>query len=507
LNEPDFLSILPPVIAIFLAILTRQVFLSLFVGIWMGWMIHLIDLQQFLLIRLQVAQFFNSSSESFLIQAISLLLGILKLIIQSIAQTIEALVKVFADAGNTKVIIFSAMIGALITFTQYSGGMEGFINWITAKKLIRTRRAAGLLAWSVGMLIFIESSICVLITGAIARPLFDKLKISREKLAYIADSTSAPKCVLIPLNAWGAFIIALLSAQGVDQGWKIMLLAIPLNFYAWIAILIVLGVILLQKDLGPMRQAEKRVQVEGKLLRDGAEPLVSSEVITVEKKASIPARSVNMLLPILVMVIMMPLGLIITGNGDFTQGSGSTSVLWAVFSALLAAAFSYRLQGIMTSNEIMEQFMKGISGLMPLALLMLMAFAIGDVCKILGTGQYVASLAKSWLIPQLVPAVLFIISCFIAFATGTSWGTFAIMIPIAVPTAQVLGLPLVPAVAAVLGGGVFGDHCSPISDTTIIASMASATDHIDHVRTQLPYALLAAGLALVLYLIVGLFFS
>jgi Na+/H+ antiporter NhaC len=357
------------------------------------------------------------------------------------------------------------------------------------------------------MLIFIESSICVLITGAIARPLFDKLKISREKLAYIADSTSAPKCVLIPLNAWGAFIIALLSAQGVDQGWKIMLLAIPFNFYAWIAILMVLGVILLQKDLGPMRQAEKRVQVEGKLLRDGAEPLVSSEVITVEKKAGIPARTVNMLLPLLVMVIMMPLGLIITGNGDFTQGAGSTSVLWAVFSALLVAAFSYRLQGIMTSNEIMDQFMKGISGLMPLALLMLMAFAIGDVCKILGTGKYVASLAKSWLIPQLVPAVLFVISCFIAFATGTSWGTFAIMIPIAVPTAQLLGLPLVPAVAAVLGGGVFGDHCSPISDTTIIASMASASDHIDHVRTQLPYALLAAGLALVLYLIVGLFYS
>ncbi|MCI0514324.1 sodium:solute symporter [candidate division KSB1 bacterium] len=507
MNEPTFFSIFPPVIAIFLAILTRQVFLSLFIGIWMGWMIHLFDLQKFLLIRLQVAQFFNSSSDSLFIQIISLLWGVIKIILQSIAQTLEALVKVFADAGNTKVIIFSALVGALITFTQYSGGMEGFINWITTKKLIRTRRGAGLLAWAVGMIIFIESSICVLITGAIARPLFDKFKISREKLAYIADSTSAPKCVLIPLNAWGAFIIALLSAQGVEQGWKIMLLAIPLNFYAWIAILLVLGVVLLQKDLGPMRQAEKRVQVEGKLLRDGAEPLVSSEVITVEKKSGIPARTINMLLPILMMVVMMPLGLVITGNGDFTQGSGSTAVLWAVFSALLAAGVSYRLQGIMSITEIMEQFMKGISGLMPLALLMLMAFAIGDVCKILGTGQYVANLAKSWLIPQLVPAVLFIISCFIAFATGTSWGTFAMMIPIAVPTAQLIGLPLAPTVAAVLGGGVFGDHCSPISDTTIIASMAAATDHIDHVRTQLPYALLAAGLALGLYLIIGIFYN
>lgn len=470
-------------------------------------MIHLAELRHFFRLRLQIAQFFNTSSESWLVQVISIILGSLKLIIQSIAQTIEALVKVFTDAGNTRVIIFSAMVGALITFTQYSGGMDGFIGWITNKKLIRSRRGAGLLAWGVGMIIFIESSICVLITGAIARPLFDKLRISREKLAYIADSTSAPKCVLIPLNAWGAFIIALLSAQGVDEGWKIMLLAIPFNFYAWIAILIVLGVILLQKDLGPMQQAEKRVQLEGKLLREGAEPLVSSEVITVEKKVGIPARTINMLLPILIMVVMMPVGLIITGNGDFTRGSGSTSVLWAIFLALLVAGLSYRWQRIMTVKEIMDQFMKGISGLMPLALLMLMAFAIGDVCKILGTGKYVAGLAKSWLIPQLVPAVLFIISCFIAFATGTSWGTFAIMIPIAVPTAQLIGLPLVPAVAAVLGGGVFGDHCSPISDTTIIASMASATDHVDHVRTQLPYALLAAGLALGLYLIIGLLYT
>ncbi|MBN2090626.1 hypothetical protein JW964_13525, partial [candidate division KSB1 bacterium] len=166
MNEPTFFSILPPLIAIFLAILTRQVFLSLFIGIWMGWMVHLTGLSNFLSLRLQIAQYFNNSTDSFLVQVISILLGSLKLIIQSIARTIEALVKVFADAGNTKVIIFSAMVGALITFTQYSGGMEGFINWITTKKLIRTKRGAGLLAWSVGLIIFIESSICVLITGA-----------------------------------------------------------------------------------------------------------------------------------------------------------------------------------------------------------------------------------------------------------------------------------------------------------------------------------------------------
>lgn len=423
--------------------------------------------------------------------------------VKSFAQALEALVHVFADSGNTKVIMFSAMVGALITFTQYSGGMEGFVQWVTGKGLVRSRRGAGLLAWFIGMIIFIESSICVLITGAIARPIFDKLKISREKLAYIADSTSAPKCVLIPLNAWGAFVIALLSAQGVGQPWEIMLLSIPYNFYAWFAILLVLFTVIFQKDFGPMRAAERRVQIENKLLRDGAEPIVSTEVITVEKKPGIPARMRNMLIPILVLIVMMPLSLIITGKGDLTQGSGSTSVFWSVLAALIAAAFSYRLQKVMTLKELMDQFMKGIGGLMPLALLMMLAFAIGDVCKVLGTGNYVAGIAQAWLLPQLVPAVLFIVSCFIAFSTGTSWGTFAIMIPIAVPTAQILALPLAPIIAAVLGGGVFGDHCSPISDTTIIASMASASDHIDHVRTQIPYALFAAGGAIVIYLIMG----
>jgi len=468
LNTVGWLSILPPVVAIILAIRTKQVFVSLFLGIWFGW---------------TILSHWNP--------------------ISGLVRTLDSCVAVFADSGNTKVIIFSALVGAIITFTQYSGGMDGFVNWVTGKGLVTTRRGAGLLAWAVGMVIFVESSICVLVTGAVARPLFDRLRISREKLAYICDSTSAPKCILIPLNAWGAFIIGLLHEQGLENPVVEFVASMPFNFYAMIAIIIVLVTILTGKDIGPMREAERRTFAEGKLLRDGAEPLISTEVTAVTAKSGVPARMINMLIPIGAMVVMMPIGLLITGNGNLMNGVGSTAVFWAVISGIGSAGIAYRIQGIMSLREIVDQFFKGVGGLIPLAVLMMLAFAIGDVCEALGTGTFVASVAKARLIPQIIPALLFAISCFIAFSTGTSWGTFAIMIPIAVPMISVMDLHSGPIIAAVLGGGVFGDHCSPVSDTTVIASMAAASDHIDHVTTQLPYALIAGGISLVLYLLIG----
>ena len=416
---------------------------------------------------------------------------------------LEACVNVFADPGNTKVILFSAMVGALITFTQFSGGMEGFVQYMTRRGLVNTPRKAGLFAWFVGMVIFVESNISVLIAGSVSRPLFDKMKISREKLAYITDSTSAPKCVLIPLNAWGAFIIGLLAEQGVDKPVTAILSSMPFNIYAITAIALVLFVVLSGKDFGPMKVAEKRVREEGKLLRDGAEPLVSADVLHIQPKPGIPLRMINMLVPVLVMVVMMPIGLWITGDGNLMNGSGSTSVFWAVIAGLIAGGVSYRIQRIMSLKEIMDQFMSGVAGLIPMAALMMLAFAIGNVCKELGTGPYVASMTDALLSPSLVPALLFTISAVIAFSTGTSWGTFAIMIPIGIPMVELMGVHQGLVIAAVLGGGVFGDHCSPISDTTIIASMSSATDHIDHVRTQLPYALTAAAVTIVIYLILG----
>ena len=463
-----WLSILPPLLAIVLAIRTKHVYISLILGIWLGW---------------TIIHSWNP--------------------IHGLVQTVNSLISVFTDPDNTRVILFSAMIGAIITFTQYSGGMKGFVNWVVGKGHVRTRKRAGLLAWFLGFVIFIESSICVLVSGAATRPIFDKLKISREKLSYILDSTSAPKCVLIPLNAWGAYVIRELGKQDVEHPIKYLLASIPFNFYAIFALLLVLFFVLREKDLGPMKKAEHRVRIENKLLREGAEPLISTEIVSMKAKKGIPPRAFNMVLPVAAMVVTMPIVLLISGKGNMMEGSGSVAVLWAVILGLVAGAIAYRVQGIMRLREITDIFMKGVGGLIPVAILMILAFSIGDTCKALGTGEFVARAAESSLNPGIIPALVFIISCFIAFSTGTSWGTFAIMIPIAVPMINIIGLHPGLIIAAVLGGGVFGDHCSPISDTTIISSMAAATDHIDHVRTQLPYALLAAGIALLLFLGVG----
>jgi len=421
-----WLSVLPPLLAIFLAIKTKHVYISLIVGIWLGW---------------TIIHHWNP--------------------LTGIFQTVNSLVAVFKDEDNTRVVLFSALIGAVITFTQYSGGMKGFVNWVVGKGLVRSRRSAGLLAWFLSFVIFIEANICVLVSGAVTRPIFDKLKISREKLSYI------------------------------------------LNFYAILALLLVLFIVIAEKDFGPMKEAERRVRIENKLLRDGAEPLISDEVVMMEAKKGVKPRALNMVLPVAAMVVMMPIVLLITGHGNLKEGSGSTSVLWSVIISLFVGAVAYRTQRLMTTKEITDIFMKGVSGLIPLASLMILAFAIGDTCDALGTGSFVAQAAKSTLPQSIIPALIFILSCFIAFSTGTSWGTFAIMIPIAVPMINLIGLHPGLLISAVLGGGVFGDHCSPISDTTIISSMASATDHIDHVRTQLPYALTAAGMALVFFLIFG----
>jgi tetracycline resistance efflux pump len=485
-------SVFPPLVAIILAIKTRQVFISLLFGIWMGWVI------------LSEGSIFNGT-----------------------INTIQALVDVFKEAGNTRTIMFSSLVGALIAFIQRSGGVEGFITHVNKflkhfqeKRNKNPRIVVQIFAWLTGTAIFVESSINVLTVGSIFRPIFDRLKIPREKLAYIADSISAPTCILIPLNAWGAYIMGLLLAQGISNPLSVMVKAYPLNFYPIFAMIIVLLVILSQKDIGPMKKAERRAREEGKVIRDGATPMISTEVISMEKAPDVKAKASNMIIPIAVMVGMMPVGLIYTGWSQVEnisayplglqifyalgQGSGSTAVLWAVLTAIIVGATLYRIQKIFKLPQLIELIFKGVGGLIPLALLMMLAFAIGKVCRDLGTGIYVAEVSKSWLSPALVPFIVFLVASFIAFSTGTSWGTFAIMIPIGLQMATIMDASIYLTVAAALGGGVFGDHSSPISDTTIISSMASASDHIDHVKTQLPYALIAGGITAVLYLIAGM---
>jgi Na+/H+ antiporter NhaC len=478
-----FLSLVPPLLAIGLALLTRQVFLSLLAGLWIGFVI---------------------------LSGGNPLIGTF--------ETLNGLVDVFLDAGNTRIIIFTLIVGALIALIQISGGVQGFINRLLAR-LERAQVGAGesrsarvkveLLALATGLLLFIESNISILTVGTLYRPVFDKLKIPREKLAYIADGTSSPSCILIPFNAWGAFITGLLLAQGLENPFGELLKATVFNFYPMLVIATLAFVIISGRDVGEMKTAEARLAGGGGLLRGGAMPMISGEISEIEMKTGLAPRARNMIIPIALMAGLMPVFLIMTGwNGEgllssMQSGSGSTSVLYAVSFACLGGFILYKAQGLLGIREMFDVSLKGMAGMVPLAVLMVLAFALGSLCKDLGTGQYVADTAKAFINPALVPAMIFLIACFVAFSTGTSWGTFAIMIAIAVPLAQGMETNVSLAIAAALGGGIFGDHCSPTSDTSIISSMATGNDHIDHIRTQLPYALIGGGVTTALYLLLG----
>ncbi len=461
-------SILPPIVAIGLAIATRQVYLSLGLYIFLGWTL------------------LNGGNP-----------------LRGLIDSVEVFIASATTPGNAKTLVFSALIGAMITFTQRSGGMDGFVQWVDRIGLARSRRSVGLVTAGVSMAVFLESNFGLLVTGSVARPLFDKCRISREKLAYLIDATCAPKCILIPLNAWGAYVVGLLAAQQVEQPVALLVSALPLNFYAIFAILLALVVILTGWNLGGMKEAERRVREEGKLLRDGAVPMISAEVSTLEAKPGVTPRAWNMVGPVASMVLTVPLVLWATGDGDVMAGSGSDAVLWGVIVGLLVGAVSYLVQRIFTLQELTDNLIQGIQGLTPLVIVLALAFAIGNTTRELGTGVFLAQAAQAALNPGFIPAIVFGLACFIAFSTGTSWGTFAIMIPIVVPMIRLLGLDPGLTLGAALGGGIFGDHCSPISDSTIVASMAAATDHIDHVRTQLPYALLAASAAILFFLLFG----
>jgi len=339
--------------------------------------------------------------------------------------------------------------------------------------------------------IFIESSITSLVAGTVAKPLCDKNKVSRAKLAYICDSTSAPVCSLIPLNGWGALLLGLIATaieSKVIEGnaTAILIASIPYNFYSIATLLIVLLVIIRGLDIGPMGQS---VAVSPQLSHSDANI----------KPALLP-----MLLPIVLLVLLVPFMLYVTGKGDIFAGSGSTAVYYGTIITIFFLALYYRLIGLMNHKEILDSTYKGMGEMVPLALIIILALLIGDVIKDLGTAQYLADIVNTLQIPTMfVPLMIFLIASLMAFATGTSWGTFSIMMPIALAMGGMMELSLPLLVGAVVSGGVFGDHASPISDTTIISSMAAGCDHIEHVRTQLPYALLGGGVASVGFLIGG----
>lgn len=402
--------------------------------------------------------------------------------------SVERVIGVISSPGNARILLFSIMIGALLAYIRDSGGVAATVNLLINKGVARSKKQVGGITFFTGVAVFIESNLSVLTSGILARGLFDKYKMSRARLAYIIDSTSAPVCILILLNGWGAFVLGLLSNYDLEESPAAILWgSVPFNFYAIITLIIVLYTIFADKVHGPMREEE------GKLTK------LSSELETAE-----PSKARFMLIPLITMVVSMVGFMLWTGNGSLAQGSGSKSVLYATMLGCVVAYTLLLINKRYTHKELVETGFKGMGELLPLVTIVLLSLTLGASLKVLGTGVFVAGIVGEYLPVFLIIPLLFIAGGIMSFTTGTSWGTFAILIPIGVPLIQTLGLPPSLVIAAILGGGVFGDHCSPISDTTAVSSIAAGCDLLTHVRTQLPYALVGGGLSVIAFTIASL---
>lgn len=412
--------------------------------------------------------------------------------------------RALGDENFVWVLLVEIFIGILVAFLMKSGATQEFTR--VMQKRLHSRRQVQLFGWLLGMMIFFSDYFSPLLTGPVMRDLTDRAKISREKLAYICDSTSAPMCVLVPLSAWGVFIAGLLTGYGpiedATAGMTVFLCSIGFNFYAIGAVGMV-GLIAggLLPEFGPMKRAEQRAQREGKVLADGATPMMAVELSEIEPAKQIrrPRLAINFFLPLAIVICV--------ALGSFLW-TGKAMVLEAFMAAVAAFSLLLWVQGL-PAKQIVDTAVQGIKGVMPAVILLGLAFSIKIICDDLHTAQYVVESTRSWLTPTLLPVLAFSLCAFISFATGTSWGTYAITIPIFLPlvfqfTDGRLSMLVYTTVAAIAGGGVFGDHCSPLSDTTILSSFGAASDHIDHVKTQLPYAAAAAAAALVLYMLLGL---
>lgn len=449
----DWLTILPPLVAISVVLWKKEVILALLLSIVSS---------EFLLLLRQ-------EQETLLLTPIN---------------TIERIVSTIGDAGNARILLFSLLVGALLAFMRDSGGVAAFVNKLVSSGIAKTKRRAGSVTMLTGIVVFIESNLSVLTAGIMARGLYDKFKMSRARLAYVIDSTSAPVCILILLNGWGAYILALLSAYELP-GNPLMVLwsTLPYNLYAWLTLIIVAYTIFADKVHGPMKEAEQKL-----------------ERLDTKVEVAAPTKARFMLLPLSVMIFGMIGFMFWTGNGDLTQGSGSKSVLYSTF---LACIVGYALIVFSKQTNHEGAFKLGFSGmseLLPLVTIVMLSIGLGASLKVLGTGIFVSGLVGTYLPLVLVVPMLFVAGGIISFTTGTSWGTFAILIPIGMPLVETLGLPPELVLAAIMGGGIFGDHCSPISDTTAVSSLAAGCDLLTHVKTQLPYALVAGLITIAGYI-------
>lgn len=479
-----WLCLIPPLLAIVLAILTREVVVSLFAGIWAG-------------------------------SLIVLGLGAQEILLSALRAVDTVIVGEVAKADNIKILLFTILMGAMVGVMTRSGGTKGIVDSVA--RYAKSPRSGLFSTWLMGVLIFFDDYANCLIIGNTMRPVTDRMKISREKLSYIVDSTAAPVAAIGIISTWIAFEMGLIVSTGViaePQMYQTFLALIPYRFYCVLTVLFVLFISLTLRDFGPMLRAEVRAATTGQVIRPEGRPLAGQEITDLPTSDDLSRRWHNAAVPVIGLIAVTILALYLTGYHDPDRKEGETrlfqvigyassynSILYGAMAGLLLAAGLAFGRRHLSAGKTMEAAVAGGKAMFLALIILSLAWSIKRSCDEVSTGPWVvAQIGKSFDIRWL-PIIVFLISCCISFATGTSWGTMAIMIPIVGPVVK--DNPdwtiTLASFAAVLDGAVFGDHVSPISDTTIMSSMASSSDHIDHVKTQLPYGAACAVAAVLCY--------
>lgn len=468
MDNYGFLSVLPPLIAIILAVVTKNVLISLFLGIFLGVTI------------LFKGNVFYSLPAVFR----------------------DVLFKQAADGYNASVIILVLFIGGMVMLVSNSGGADALA--IRATKHINSKRKAIIATWIAGLIVWFSDFANATLVGPIFQPITDRMKISREKLAWIVDATSAPVCMLLPISGFGVFGMSCIDKEFANynvvlSAWDTFIATIPLQFYCLGALYLVPLIACTGKDFGPMVKAERRTAISGEIHWPHAQPLGMGAM----PKFSAEAKPRMSLIVYPLLALFVVFFAILIANGFPHQRivgvnirTGLTTGYFLAGMICLGLTVFYKLRNF---RESFDLYISGMRGNLFLVLTLLFAWSLSAVCKELGTADYIVSAMRGNLPACMVAPMLFFVGCLISLATGTSYGTFAILMPIAVPMASMLGAPLVLSIAAVFSGGIFGDHCSPISDTTLLSSMGASCDHVEHVKTQMPYAILIGLLSFLLY--------
>ena len=466
-----FWSLVPPLVAIILALITKEVYSSLFVGIVVGGLFY---------------SNFNIKE------------GFLTIFTD---KTDGGLLAKLSNSGNVGILIFLVVLGIMVVLMNKAGGSAAYGEW--AKKTIKTRKGALLSTFVLGVLIFIDDYFNCLTVGSVMRPVTDTHKVSRAKLSYIIDSTAAPVCIIAPISSWAAAVAG--DIPGIN-GLELFIRAIPYNFYALLTIVAMLTLIFTNTDFGPMLTHERNAQLNDDIFTTESRPY---EENTTAVKAN--GKVIDLVFPVIVLIISCIIGMIYTGGffegesfiNAFANCVAPVGLLLGSVAALIITFVFYMIRRVLTFQEFMSCLPEGFKAMVPAILILTFAWTLSGITGLLGADVFVAGLLENskGAVQILLPVIVFCIAVFLAFATGTSWGTFGILLPIVVPILDPSSEILIITVSATLAGAVCGDHCSPISDTTIMASTGAQCDHINHVSTQLPYAILVAAVSAVNYIL------